>query len=78
MKLTRSYDNMPFRKYESLTQAAARTGLSVQSLRQSIAAGELKAYRSGHRILRVDPLDVDLLKCQTQMRRGATSVVGLA
>jgi len=55
---------MEFRTYESLTQAAARTGLSVQNLRRSIAAGELDAYRSGLRILRVDPLDVNLLRCQ--------------
>lgn len=55
---------MELRNYESLTHAAARTGLSVQSLRRSIAAGELNAYRSGPRILRVNPLDVDLLRCQ--------------
>jgi hypothetical protein len=55
---------MEFRTYESLTQAAARTGLSVQDLRRSIIAGELDAYRSGPRILRVDPFDVNLLRCQ--------------
>ena len=59
---------MKSRTYESLTQAAARTGLSVQDLRQSIAAGELNAYRSGPRILRVDPLDVNLFSCQRHRR----------
>lgn len=55
---------MAFRTYESLTQAAARTGLSVQDLRRSITAGELDAYRSGPRILRVDPIDVNMLRGQ--------------
>jgi len=55
---------MELRTYESLTQAAARTGLSVPDLRRSIAAGELEAYRSGPRILRVNPLDVNLLRCK--------------
>ena len=55
---------MELRIYESLTRAAARTGLSVQNLRRSIAAGQLNAYRSGPRVLRVDPLDVDLLMGQ--------------
>jgi hypothetical protein len=57
---------MEFRTYESLTHAAARTGLSVQDLRRRIAAGELDPYRSGPRILHVDPLDVNLLRCQRQ------------
>ncbi|GGB26325.1 hypothetical protein GCM10011492_15670 [Flexivirga endophytica] len=49
------------RHFESLSDAAERTGLSVRTLRRRIAAGHLPAYRSGPRILRVDPADVDRL-----------------
>lgn len=49
------------RHYESLTQAAERTGLSTRTLRRRIAAGQLTAYRAGPRIIRLDPVDVDRL-----------------
>jgi len=47
--------------YESLAQAAARTDVSVKTLRRRISAGQLRAYRYGPRILRLDPNDVDKL-----------------
>ena len=51
----------PTRKtYESLSEAAARTGMSIKTLRRRIACGELTAYRSG-RLIRLDPNDVDRL-----------------
>ncbi|MGX5692487.1 helix-turn-helix transcriptional regulator [Dermacoccus abyssi] len=49
------------REFESLADAAERTGLSIRTLRRRIAAGQLPAYRSGPRVLRVDPADVDRL-----------------
>ena len=49
------------RQFESLADAAERTGLSIRTLRRRIAAGRLPAYRSGPRVLRVDPADVDRL-----------------
>jgi excisionase family DNA binding protein len=49
------------RQYESLSDASLRTGLSTRTLRRRIAAGTLPAYRSGPRILRLDPDDVDRL-----------------
>jgi len=49
------------RQFESLTEAAERTGLSTYTLRRRIADGRLPAYRSGSRIIRVDPDDVDNL-----------------
>ena len=52
---------MTRRTYESLTEAAERTKMSVKTLRRRIASGELPAYRCGSRILRVDPNDVDQL-----------------
>lgn len=48
------------RKYESLSQAADRTGVSIKTLRRRIACGELAAYRTG-RLIRVDPRDVDCI-----------------
>lgn len=47
------------REFESLAAAAERTGLSIKTLRRRISTGALAAYRSGPRILRVDPNDVD-------------------
>lgn len=47
------------RQFESLSEAAERTGLSTWTLRRRIADGMLPAYRSGSRIIRVDPDDVD-------------------
>ena len=52
---------MTTRSYESLRQAAERTGTSIKTLRRRIAASDLRAYRNGTRILRVDPQDVDRL-----------------
>lgn len=49
------------RQFESLTQAAERTGLSIRTLRRRIAAGELAAYRNGPRVIRLDPSEVDQL-----------------
>ena len=49
------------REFESLSSAAERTGLSIRTLRRRIASGELAAYRSGARVIRVDPDDVDRL-----------------
>lgn len=47
------------RTYESLSAASERTNISVKTLRRFIAEGNLRAYRVGKRILRVDPKGVD-------------------
>ncbi|OLT20137.1 helix-turn-helix domain-containing protein [Ornithinimicrobium sp. CNJ-824] len=62
----------PKRQFESLSQAAERTGLSTYTLRRRIADGRLPAYRSGSRIIRVDPDDVDklLTRIPAVTRRG--------
>lgn len=52
------------RHYESLAAAAERTGVSIRTLRRRIAEGRLPAYRSGPRLIRVDPADVDRLMVQ--------------
>nr|NLI50005.1 helix-turn-helix domain-containing protein [Propionibacterium sp.] len=46
-------------QFETLTQAAERTGISTWTLRRRIASGELAAFTVGRRILRVRPEDVD-------------------
>ena len=53
------------REFESLSSAAERTGLSIRTLRRRIASGQLAAYRSGPRVIRVDPHDVDHLMVRT-------------
>ena len=54
-------NDTPQLRYEPLTQASMRTGLSVEQLRRCIAAGQLNAYRCGPRIIRVDSREVDVL-----------------
>ncbi|MGB3593294.1 MAG: helix-turn-helix domain-containing protein [Ornithinimicrobium sp.] len=60
-KRTPRIDTSTRRRFESLSEAAERTGLSTYTLRRRIADGRLPAYRSGSRIIRVDPADVDNL-----------------
>lgn len=43
----------------SLNEAAEVLGISVRTLRRRIAAGELPAFRSGRRIIRVRVADLD-------------------
>lgn len=45
--------------FVSLAQAADILGISVHTLRRRIAAGELPAYRSGRRIIRIRINDVE-------------------
>ena len=52
------------RQFETLSQAATRSGLSPRTLRRRIAAGQLPAYRNGPRVIRLDPQDVDKLMVQ--------------
>lgn len=53
--------NVTRRQFESLAQASTRTGLSIRTLRRRISDGRLIAYRSGPRVIRLDPADVDRL-----------------
>lgn len=45
----------------SLSAAADMLGISVHTLRRRIAAGELPAFRSGRRIIRVRVRDLETL-----------------
>lgn len=45
----------------SLAKAADMLGISVHTLRRRIAAGELPAFRSGRRIIRVRVSDLETL-----------------
>ena len=57
------------RRYETLKQAAERTGLTERTLRRRIADGKLTAYRSG-RVIRLRPEDVDALFTPTNAWAG--------
>jgi excisionase family DNA binding protein len=48
-------------RLETLRRAAERNSVSVDTIRRRIATGELKAYRLGKRVIRVDLADVDAL-----------------
>ncbi len=65
----------PRLRYESLTQASARTGLSIQDLRRFIANGRLSPYRCGARIIRVDPREVDSLGSNERAERFGGAVL---
>ena len=52
---------MEQQRYESLAQAAERTGISRKTLRRRTAPGPLPAFSSGRRIPRVRPEDVDAM-----------------
>lgn len=56
-------------QYETLAQAAERTGISKVTLRRRIASGHLIAYRAGVRLIRLRPEDVDGLLCRATGRR---------
>lgn len=43
----------------SIPQAAEQRGVSVSTIRRLIARGELRAFRIGPRIIRIDPRDLD-------------------
>lgn len=47
------------REYESILDAATRVGVSTKTVRRWIAAGHLRGYRMGPRLLRVDPDELD-------------------
>ena len=66
----RRKESMDKTTYESLADAAARTHVSVRTLRRWIAQGNLVAYRAGPRLLRVKPHDVDAMM-RPSLRRGA-------
>ena len=52
--------------FVSLAQAADILGISVQTLRRRVAAGELPAFRTGRRIIRVRVTDLERLLRRVQ------------
>lgn len=51
--------------YLSPEDAAARVGVSTQTIRRRIKDGSLPAYRLGPRLLRIDTDDLDALYSPT-------------
>lgn len=48
-------------QYESIAEAAIRSGLCEKTLRNYVRQGRLTGYRLGVRALRLDPAEVDAL-----------------
>lgn len=69
----------------SLAEAADLAGVSIRTLRRRIADGVLPAYRTGPRLIRLDPADLleliqpmnetaaDLLRTKLVTRPGSTT-----
>lgn len=70
LKALRKEIAMELQHYESLAQAAERTGISRKTLRRRIASGQLPVFSSGRRILRVRPEDVDAMLRPFWLDRG--------
>jgi excisionase family DNA binding protein len=48
-------------QYETVAQAAERTGVSTKTIRRRIAEGRLTGYRFGPHLIRLHPAEVDAL-----------------
>lgn len=46
----------------TVSGAAERLNVSPDTIRRMIARGELKAYRYGPRLIRIDPADLEALR----------------
>lgn len=55
----------------TINQTAEVLQCSTDTVRRLIAKGQLKAYRYGSRIIRIDPLDLD------RMRKPVTSLAAI-
>jgi excisionase family DNA binding protein len=47
--------------YETIADAASRTGVSQKTIRRRIAEGRLTGYRFGPHLIRLNPHEVDAL-----------------
>ena len=52
---------MAISSYETIADAARRTGVSTKTIRRRIADGTLTGYRFGPTLIRLDPAQVDAL-----------------
>jgi excisionase family DNA binding protein len=52
---------MSVSSYETIAEAAKRTGVSTKTIRRRIADGTLTGYRFGPHLIRLDPAEVDAL-----------------
>ncbi len=51
----------PIKTYETIAEAAKRTGVSTRTIRRRIAEGSLTGYRFGPTLIRLSPSEVDAL-----------------
>ncbi len=52
---------MSIASYETIAEAARRTGVSTKTIRRRIAEGRLTGYRFGPTLIRLNPAEVDAL-----------------
>lgn len=45
-----------------MADAAAYLGVNPETIRRMIARGQLRAYRYGNRLVRIDPADVERMR----------------
>lgn len=64
----------PTRRWLSQAEAADYLGITDRTLRRMIAAGKLRAYRLGPRLLRIDLDDLDALLRPIPTAGGGESV----
>ena len=57
-------------KLLSLAQAAELLGLSTRTIRRRIANGQLPAYRSGRKVIRIKSTDLDRIFRRIPSARG--------
>jgi excisionase family DNA binding protein len=57
-------------KLLSLAQAAELLGLSTRTIRRRIANGQLPAYRSGRKVIRIKTTDLDRIFRRIPSARG--------
>ncbi|MFC0248750.1 helix-turn-helix domain-containing protein [Citricoccus parietis] len=58
----------------SISDVAEERGLSESTVRRLISRGDLRAYRIGKRIIRIDPADLDALF--TEVNPATYAIVG--
>jgi excisionase family DNA binding protein len=57
--IARMHPDKPNRRWASFKEAAEYLGVTVQTIRQMIAAGKLRGYRVNQRLYRVDLNELD-------------------
>lgn len=63
------------RQWAPIDAAAEHLGVSEKTVRRMISAGQIKGYRLGSRLLRLDLNELDQMLCPIPTRRGEGAAV---